>query len=259
MYTRMLFARIPTFPANVSRDRLVSLSRAFKSLVGTNPEDEAMGIKHNQIHEESMDILEVQGDNRASAEPLDYETEIEVPNDAEHAVVLFETIRGDVNYEYDGIHGDNLSRTEDGRVRLFIFRVRNDARVIRLRISAAAGSRFRASVAFFKRAIREGIERLPCKSCKLLCRILISSMLAHLGIPFIEPQDAVSMPGVPLPPRFPGGGEWTLPAPTIEVMGDPVSLANCKDALVELTQGTIDGSRSGGGSATCFLCSTQNC
>lgn len=194
-----------------------------------------MALRYNQKHNEVLEVHEIEGEGEGAN---DYSAEFDVPNDAEHVVVLLETIRGEVDFNAEGAGGENLSASS--RVRLFVRRLGQEGQRVAIRLTSKVQSKFRVTVAFFRTAISKALDELPCKTCKLACKILVSAILASVGVPYVDALDTIDMPGVDLPPEAPGMSSTPGPE-TVSVMASEVSLKEFAADLDGIGQTPIDG------------------
>lgn len=180
-----------------------------------------------------------------------FETEIAVPEGATHALVLVERLSGGRQVEVDlsGLTADELgelSRLEQVRARFL--RVASNTETIAIRVASSAKAAYRVTVAFLRREVTAARKNFSCRACKQLCRLAVSTLLAHLGIPYLDAEATVDMPEVlppdpataPRPPFHPGNdplkrqlGDSTVPVQ----VGQPVPVGPACRALLEQPEG----------------------
>ena len=65
-----------------------------------------------------------------------------------------------------------------------------------VRITSAGKAAVRVTVAFFKREAGALRKNFSCKTCKQLCKLALSAVLAHLGVPYLDAQAVTDLPGI---------------------------------------------------------------
>lgn len=201
-------------------------------------------MKQSFVTEPSVTIVEAEGD---ISEEHPHAAEFDVPKGSTHAVVLVEHLAGPgkVTLRLDALTSEEreeLSRLE--QVRLRFVRLAGNAQTLSLQVASTARVLVRVTVAFVKREATSLRKNFSCRACKQLCRMAISALLAHLGIPYLGAEAAVDMPDVAPPNETSGMGrpltslddllKRTQGAATVPVeVGAPVPLgAECR-ALLE--------------------------
>jgi hypothetical protein len=183
-------------------------------------------IKQKTIADDNAQVHVIEGELTKSKELVQ---EFEFPEGAEIAVVLVETLSGELSISVEGLANEELSDYE--RIKLRISSIGAGIESLILRISSNVNSKLRITIAFLKKKASE----LPCKLCKELCRLSVSALLANFGIPYLDADITKEMPGVLWPDDMPdisATDELTLgvdPDSTISVQfGEPVKLSdNC--------------------------------
>lgn len=131
-----------------------------------------------------------------------FETEIAVPEGATHAIVLVERLSGGraVKMDLSGLTADELGELSQlEQVRLRFLRVASNTESIAIRVASSARAAYRVTVAFLTREVKAARKNFSCRACKQLCRLAVSALLAHLGIPYLDAEATLDMPEV-LPP-----------------------------------------------------------
>ena len=103
------------------------------------------------------------------------------------AVVLVEQITGDggdVEAEVENLPPENLSRY--GRAKVFMGDFAEGARDLSLRIYLRAANFVRITVATIRSGLASVFKRLPCRLCKKLVNLLLTSALALIGVPYMD-------------------------------------------------------------------------
>jgi hypothetical protein len=171
-------------------------------------------MKQNITSEPAVTIVEAEGD---ISPDRDYETEIAVPEGATHALVLVERLSGGrkVKVDLSGLTADELGELSNlEQVRARFLRLASSTESIAIRVSSSAKALYRVTVAFVKREVTSARKNFSCRACKQLCRLAVSVMLAHLGIPYLDAEATVEMPEI-LPPD-----ETTAPRPPFRSTDD---------------------------------------
>ncbi|MCW5643611.1 MAG: hypothetical protein KIT63_16050 [Rhodoferax sp.] len=153
-------------------------------------------MKHSAISDGSATVFSAEGEVTATAA---FEHVYAVPDGATHAVVMMEAPTGDagldVRLEPLAIDArDELSRL--ARVKLRFLALAEGTEELALRITSAGKAAVRVTVAFFKREAGALRKNFSCKTCKQLCKLALSAMLAHLGVPYLDAQAVTDLPGI---------------------------------------------------------------
>ncbi|MGT2441531.1 hypothetical protein ACU4I5_01930 [Ensifer adhaerens] len=144
-----------------------------------------MFLSENTFREDALEIIQIEGEGEYL-----YNRDLLITQDDGYVVILIEKLRG-VVYTRDNpgnLAGDQLR----DRVELYILQPGSAIESFKLSIKSHAGAAFRATVGFFKRTIQKAYEELPCKLCKALCKLVVSALLAQLGIPYFDPASATA-------------------------------------------------------------------
>ena len=165
-------------------------------------------MKQEFLAEPSVTIMVAKGDIPKSRP---YETEIQVPEGATHAIVLAERLSGSgsITVSLEGLtteEREELSRLR--KVQLRFIRLASNTESLAVKVATSAKALVRVTVAFVKRETASLRKNFSCRACKQLCRLAISALLAHLGIPYLDAEATIDMPDV-LPPNestHPQGG-----------------------------------------------------
>lgn len=202
-------------------------------------------MKQKISSEPSVTIVLAEGE---VAKGKAYETEIDRPDGATHAIVLVESLSGaaeatvEVSTETDtDEQREELSRFK--RVQLRFIQLASSAESVVLRVTSKSKAMVRVTIAFFKREAASLKRNFSCRACKQLCRLAVSALLAHLGIPYLDAEATIDMPGVKVPDETTGApAKWssisdllksTQNDSTVPVLvGNPVSLdSECRNIL----------------------------
>ncbi|MBM3091631.1 hypothetical protein GFB56_12490 [Ensifer sp. T173] len=143
-----------------------------------------MLLTHTIIREDALEIHEIEGEG-----DVDFVHDFSISEDNGFIVVLIEKIRGAV-YSNLRDQGENLARDAREKVELYLYRPSKKLWSLSLRIKAKGDSAFRATVGFFKRTIENANKDLTCKACKAVCKLLVSTILASIGIPYLDGAEA---------------------------------------------------------------------
>lgn len=101
----------------------------------------------------------------------------------DHAIVLTEAADAPVEVVIGGLAGaENLSRSET--ISLFSATVRETGQLA-VHLYSQATVIVRVTIARFVRRLRAVARRLPCRACKELVMLIVSALLAKLGVPFV--------------------------------------------------------------------------
>ncbi len=163
-------------------------------------------MKQRFVTEPSVTIVEAEGD---ISEGQADEAEYTVPEGSTHAIVLVERLAGEgrVTVRLDALtteEREELSRLE--QVRLRFVRLASNAQTIGLKVSSSAKALVRVTVAFVRREATTLRKNFSCRACKQLCRVAISALLAHLGIPYLGIEASAGPPEVA--PPHESTGPW---------------------------------------------------
>ncbi|MGF6254283.1 hypothetical protein [Ensifer sp. LBL] len=144
-----------------------------------------MFLSESTFRENALEIIQIEGEGEYL-----YNRELLITEDDGYVVILIEKLRGLVYTRNtpENLAGDRLR----DRVELYILRAGPAIESFKLSIKSHAGSAFRATVGFFKKAFHEAKEEFSCKLCKALCKLVVSALLANLGIPYFDPENAAA-------------------------------------------------------------------
>ena len=153
-------------------------------------------MKHSATSDGSATVFNAEGEVTAKAS---FEHTYAVPDGATHAVVMMEAATGDADLDVQleplSIAArDELSRL--ARVKLRFLSLAQGAEELAIRITSASKAAFRVTVAFFKREAGALRKNFSCKTCKQLCKLALSAVLAHLGVPYLDAEAATDLPGI---------------------------------------------------------------
>lgn len=151
-------------------------------------------MKQSVVTEPGATVIVTEGEI-SSNQP--YELDIAVPEGATHALMLIERLAGGghIQVNLSGLTANQLGELSAlEQVRMRFLRMASNTQNIALRVSTAAKGLFRVTVAFVKRETASMRKNFKCRTCKQLCRLAISAMLAHLGIPYLDAGAAVDAP-----------------------------------------------------------------
>ncbi len=144
-------------------------------------------MKQKTIADEKGQIHVIEGELSEGAK---LEQEFEIPEGAEIAAVLVETLSGSSNISVEGLADEELSGYD--RIKLRISHINTETKSLVLRITTNVNSKMRITIAFLKKKTSE----LPCKLCKEFCRLSVSALLANFGIPYLEADVVKEMPDI---------------------------------------------------------------
>ncbi|MGF1631872.1 MAG: hypothetical protein ACFCUT_20540 [Kiloniellaceae bacterium] len=105
----------------------------------------------------------------------------------EQAIVLVEQVvgrPGDLGAEIQNIPPRQLSRYE--RVKVFMGDFAEGSRDLTLQVYMKASSFVRITVATLRSGIASAFRKLPCRLCKKLVNLLLTTALALLGVPYMD-------------------------------------------------------------------------
>lgn len=142
----------------------------------------AMFLQRTEIREHTIEVREFVGEGR-----VEIDERILFDDEDSHIVLLLEILAGDVTFTLRGPDVENLAKSFGDRVRLYVIPPARRAYDAFLEIRARAGGRFRAIIARIDRAFLGAANDLPCRACKQVCKLLVSTVLAYVGIP--NPED----------------------------------------------------------------------
>ena len=177
-----------------------------------------------------------------------YEGEWEAEPEAEVAAVLVEIVFGNAEVTVEAPAAEQMSRY--GAVKLFVSRIGSGAKIISVKIATKTKATVRVTVAFLKKQGSAALRDLPCKVCKAVCRLLVRSALAHLGIPYLDALKTVKMPkpeidmGLGHFPSFPDLSHLGVSSnETVDVLvGKPIELIqDVRTAITKLLFGNASG------------------
>ncbi|WP_104662426.1 hypothetical protein [Ensifer adhaerens] len=144
-----------------------------------------MFLSENTFREDALEIIQIEGEGEYL-----YNRDLLITEDDGYVVILIEKLRGLVYTRNtpENLAGDRLR----DRVELYILRPGPAIENFKLSIKSHANAAFRATVGFFKRGFQKAYDELPCKLCKVVCRLVVSALLANLGIPYFDPENAAA-------------------------------------------------------------------
>lgn len=105
----------------------------------------------------------------------------------EQALVLVEQVDGEpgqMEAEVGNIPGAQLSRYAKAKV--FMGRFADGAGDITLKVYVKTARLVRITIATLRSGLRSSLKSLPCRLCKKLVSLLLSTGLAMLGIPYMD-------------------------------------------------------------------------
>ncbi|MGF6174332.1 hypothetical protein [Ensifer sp. 4252] len=141
-----------------------------------------MFLQRTEIREHTIEVREFVGEGS-----VEIDERILFDDEDSHIVLLLEILAGDVTFTLRGPDVKNLAKGLGDRVRLYIMPPARRAYDAFLEIRARTGSRFRAIIARIGSAFVRAANALTCRACKQVCKLLISTVLAYVGIP--NPED----------------------------------------------------------------------
>lgn len=163
-------------------------------------------MKQSFLGEHSTQIVVTEGEV-IKGQP--FEAEYVAPDSATHAVILVETLSGSTRLSFSAPSLSNDIREERSqykKVCLRLIQVAENFKSIALSITAATKASVRITIAFIKREATNLRKSFSCRLCKQLCRLAVSAMLAYFGIPYLDAEASVDMPGIN-PPEMTTGGK----------------------------------------------------
>ncbi len=163
-------------------------------------------MKQTILPEQSALVILAEG-NITKDQP--FETEFAPPDAATHAVVLVETLSGStklsvMTQSLSGEEKEELSKYK--KVRLRFIRLPANAKTLALKVTSEASAIVRVTVAFVKREAEATRKKFSCRVCKQLCRLAVSALLAHFGVPYLDADVSGDLPLVNPPNTTTGGG-----------------------------------------------------
>lgn len=138
-----------------------------------------MPLYEQATRAELAEIIEIEGEGEYI-----FNRDLHVTERDGYVVVLIEKLRGVVKTEVQ--RGNLAAKQMRDRVELYILHAASDFRQLNLRISSDVGAAFRVTIGFFRAKIEEAKKDFPCKLCKAGCRLILSVILAHVGIPYLD-------------------------------------------------------------------------
>jgi len=132
------------------------------------------------------------------AEAKPFETELTVPEGATHATILLEDLTGESSLSVQLGPLSAEAREELSKLRavkLRFLRLAENAESVTIKVATAARAYLRVTVAFFKREALALQKNFACKTCKQLCKLALSAMLASLGVPYLGAEATAELPG----------------------------------------------------------------
>lgn len=174
--------------------------------------------KETTIFTEQLELFEL--DLQAQFEEFEYE--VEVGEGFDRAIIVAGAEEGEIEISVDGIEGNQVS--EYLKAKVFLGKIITGTKRLVVRISARGARNLQISIAMIKESFKNSIDQLPCRACKTFAKLAVSSVLAHLGVPYFDATKTVDMPGVELPSPIPGGSaipsDETIPV----LIGKPIEL-----------------------------------
>lgn len=150
-----------------------------------------------------------------------FQHELEVDDTVTAASILVETVSGKTEVNVEGGSLEQLSNYK--RVKLFAGRIAKNARTISLKISSKVKSVVRVTITTMSNLISKAVDELPCKVCKEVCKLAISAVLAHIGVPYLEVGKIFEMPGISPPDQTLSGPFF--PSSSVKDIGaDPTTI-----------------------------------
>src|SRR5438874_637160 len=138
-------------------------------------------MKHRTTKNDAIHLHHIEADVEEGQE---FVQKIEIPEGYETGAVLVESQNTKSTLTVEGIANEELSRYN--RVKLRVSRFTANAKIIVLRVKSEVATQIRVTVAFMKAKGAAAWKKLPCLVCKEVCRLLVSALLAHLGIPYLD-------------------------------------------------------------------------
>jgi len=180
--------------------------------------------KEKQVLSEQLELFEV--DFAPDTKPVEYE--VEVAEGFDWVVITAEAQQGQFSVSVDGVDAEQVS--EYRNVRTFLGRIVQGTKKIAIRISIGTAKGVKLTVALLKRIFKDAIDQLPCKACKSLMRMVVSAVLAHLGVPYFDAEETVKMPGIDLDALETGKDYLSHDDPIDVVMGEPIEIGEAPKA-----------------------------
>jgi hypothetical protein len=147
-------------------------------------------IKFTQLGGADVDIqtLEADPDHGGSVH------EFEAGFDTEAALVLIEQLEGKVGVSVQGIPDTSLSKYK--RVKVYIARKIQQSQTLTVRITSQDKSTVRITLVLLKGRISTTANLVSCAVCESFLKTLAHTMLAVIGVPYLQPFETVLMPAV---------------------------------------------------------------
>lgn len=136
-----------------------------------------MFLQRTEIRERTIELREFAGEGS-----VEIDERILFDDEDSHIVLLLETLAGEVTFTLRGPEVENLAKGFGDRVRLYVMPPARRAYDAFLEIRARAGSRFRAIIARISSAFVGLASQLSCRACKEVCKLLVSTVLAYVGV-----------------------------------------------------------------------------
>jgi hypothetical protein len=137
-----------------------------------------------------------------------FEAEFVASSKANRAVVLVETLTGDssVSVNLGSLSAEELEElSRFKQVHLRFMRLAGNARTLSLKITSTTKALVRVTVAFLKSEVAKTRKAFSCRMCKQLCRLAVSALLAHFGIPYLDAEATADLPAINPPNETTGG------------------------------------------------------
>ncbi|MBB3655272.1 hypothetical protein FHX15_000471 [Rhizobium sp. BK650] len=152
-----------------------------------------MKLDQVELRSEVLDIRIVEGIGDGS-----FDLEFDVSRDDGYVLILLEILVGRGDFLVQGFDEENSAAASlRGRQRVYIVRPAKAARRIAVGIFAAVDSKVRATIACFKGEIVDTPAELTFPLCRALCKLLVASSLAWMGIPSPDILDRVEISSPP--------------------------------------------------------------
>jgi len=184
-------------------------------------------MNHRPIKNDAIHLHHIEVDLKGGEQ---FVRKLDIPEGYGTGVVLVESQNAGSTLTVEGIANEELSKY--GRVKLRVGRLATNAKSIVLRINSEVATQIHVTVAFMKAKAAQVWQKMPCIVCKEVCRLLVSALLAHLGIPYLDANAGNKVDVSECADALSGAGNQ-LPDWLRELFGqvDPKMIAAVRSAL----------------------------
>ncbi|MFI5023397.1 MAG: hypothetical protein ACHQRJ_17330 [Alphaproteobacteria bacterium] len=147
-----------------------------------------MPISFTQLSGADVDIQTLEADPNPGGSVYEFEAGF----DAETALVLIEQLEGNIGASVQGIPDISLSKYE--RVKVYLARRIQQSQTLTVSVTSRKKSTVRITLCLLKGQISGTANLLPCAFCERFLGTLGNTMLAVIGVPYLQPCDTMLMP-----------------------------------------------------------------